>query len=188
VANEFCPLLEPYAGRPVTYVEIGVFAASSARWVARNILTHPRAAGHGIDPYQPDRKRGRQETAEIQLTAVRRMLPYRWTWHFQPSQQVLRRWPGDPIDILYVDGSHYASDVLTDFVLAFPYLRRGALVVFDDYGRHKQFPHVRDGVQAILTGFEGYLTWATPPSMQAAFHVWPNPSQAMRRAKRFRKQ
>lgn len=38
-----------------------------------------------------------------------------------------------PFDLIYVDGSHTAPDVLTDAVLAFQLLRPGGAMVFDDY-------------------------------------------------------
>jgi len=36
-------------------------------------------------------------------------------------------------DLIYIDGSHTAADVLTDAVLSFPLLKVGGLMVFDDY-------------------------------------------------------
>jgi predicted O-methyltransferase YrrM len=38
-----------------------------------------------------------------------------------------------PFDLIYIDGSHTAADVLTDAVLAFQLLRVGGLMIFDDY-------------------------------------------------------
>jgi predicted O-methyltransferase YrrM len=39
----------------------------------------------------------------------------------------------EPFDLVYVDGSHIAPDVLADAVLAFQLLRVGGLMIFDDY-------------------------------------------------------
>jgi predicted O-methyltransferase YrrM len=36
-------------------------------------------------------------------------------------------------DLIYIDGSHQAPDVLTDAIMAFQLLRVGGLMVFDDY-------------------------------------------------------
>jgi predicted O-methyltransferase YrrM len=36
-------------------------------------------------------------------------------------------------DLIYVDGSHQAPDVLSDAVLSFPLLRVGGIMIFDDY-------------------------------------------------------
>ena len=36
-------------------------------------------------------------------------------------------------DFIYIDGSHIAKDVLTDACMAWPLLKQGGLMVFDDY-------------------------------------------------------
>jgi len=36
-------------------------------------------------------------------------------------------------DLIYIDGSHQAPDVITDATMAFPLLRVGGMIVFDDY-------------------------------------------------------
>jgi hypothetical protein len=36
-------------------------------------------------------------------------------------------------DFIYIDGSHIAKDVLTDACMAWPLLKQGGLLVFDDY-------------------------------------------------------
>lgn len=36
-------------------------------------------------------------------------------------------------DFIYIDGSHNAPDVLTDACLAWPLLKRGGIMMFDDY-------------------------------------------------------
>jgi predicted O-methyltransferase YrrM len=38
-----------------------------------------------------------------------------------------------PFDLIYIDGSHTAADVLVDAVLAFQLLRVGGVMIFDDY-------------------------------------------------------
>ncbi len=47
-------------------------------------------------------------------------------------------------DFIYVDGSHQAADVLEDLVLSFPLLRRGGLVICDDYTWQRQRPGQED--------------------------------------------
>mmetsp|Transcript_28592 Transcript_28592/g.83687 ORF Transcript_28592/g.83687 Transcript_28592/m.83687 type:complete len:131 (-) Transcript_28592:330-722(-) len=39
----------------------------------------------------------------------------------------------ESFDFVYVDGGHSPADVLSDAVLAFPLLRVGGVLVFDDY-------------------------------------------------------
>ena len=40
---------------------------------------------------------------------------------------------GNLWDFIYIDGSHTAKDVLTDACMAWPLLKQGGLMVFDDY-------------------------------------------------------
>jgi predicted O-methyltransferase YrrM len=40
---------------------------------------------------------------------------------------------GESFDLIYVDGSHQAPDVLSDAILAFMLLRPGGVLIFDDY-------------------------------------------------------
>lgn len=42
-------------------------------------------------------------------------------------------------DLIYIDGSHYAPDVLSDAVLSFPLLKIGGMMIFDDYLWRGQF-------------------------------------------------
>lgn len=55
-------------------------------------------------------------------------------------------------DLIYVDGSHQAPDVLADAVLAFALLRVGGLLIFDDY------------------------LWSVPGSTEHDFYQLPKPA------------
>jgi hypothetical protein len=48
------------------------------------------------------------------------------------SATILRRLPAG-CDLVYVDGSHAAPDVLADAVLSWPLLKTGGIMIFDDY-------------------------------------------------------
>lgn len=154
--KEFTPLLLPFSGKPVTYVEIGCWAGACAEWVAMNVLkTHPESQGFGIDPYWPDKPkhpvdRIKQRAAErIAATGVK------WTWIYQPSTTgliALRPLLGQQtIDVLYIDGDHSGHGVVQDFALAWPMLRPGSVVIFDDWlvRRSHAEPHVVQAVEAI---------------------------------------
>jgi predicted O-methyltransferase YrrM len=60
-------------------------------------------------------------------------------------------------DLIYVDGSHLATDVYRDGVLAWPLLMRGGIMIFDDYQRQQgpktDWPHV--GIDAFLDATKG---------------------------------
>lgn len=45
----------------------------------------------------------------------------------------MRSLPLNNYDILYVDGSHLAADVLTDAILGWGLVKVGGIIIFDDY-------------------------------------------------------
>jgi predicted O-methyltransferase YrrM len=64
-------------------------------------------------------------------------------------------------DVIYVDGSHQAPDVLTDCVMAFQLLRIGGLMIFDDYiwtmeamGKQDAFNMPKPAIDAFLNIFQ----------------------------------
>jgi predicted O-methyltransferase YrrM len=66
--------------------------------------------------------------------------------------RLLAEGQAESFDLVYVDGSHQAPDVLADAVLAFMLLKVGGLIVFDDY------------------------LWALEPSGRQDFYNMPKPA------------
>ena len=64
-------------------------------------------------------------------------------------------------DVVYVDGSHQAPDVLMDCVMSFQLLRSGGLMIFDDYiwtmealGKQDAFNMPKPAIDAFLNIFQ----------------------------------
>jgi predicted O-methyltransferase YrrM len=64
-------------------------------------------------------------------------------------------------DVVYIDGSHQAADVLTDCVLSFQLLRVNGLMIFDDYiwtneatGKQDAFNLPKPAIDAFLNIFQ----------------------------------
>lgn len=179
VQREFCPLFNPYVGKPVVYVEIGCWAGASAEWVSRNVLTHSASQGFGIDPYTAERRHPAEEIETIKSFAALRLsvaIGQRWTWLYHPSEKALAAtnvWLGPKlIDILYIDGDHRANAVVLDFALAWPHLRPGALVIFDDYiCGPKELPNVKAAYDSILICWRGLIEEVGQHRKQRAFRV-----------------
>jgi predicted O-methyltransferase YrrM len=91
-------------------------------------LTHPSAVLTCVDPWHnPEIERrfdrniaasGRSNQVQKLKSTSARALP-QIAWH--------------SLDFAYIDGSHEGTDVLLDGLLALKLLRRGGLLVFDDY-------------------------------------------------------
>jgi len=68
------------------------------------------------------------------------------------SQIELRKLPINSFDIVYIDGSHAAKDVLTDAVLSWELLRTGGIMIFDDYEWETNLP-ARSRPQIAIDSF-----------------------------------
>jgi len=60
-------------------------------------------------------------------------------------------------DLIYIDGSHEAPDVLSDAVMAFSLLRVGGTMIFDDYVWSDQTPEKRDPSRMPKPAIDAFL-------------------------------
>jgi len=117
--------LQPYKGKEgIRYLEVGFYEGRSLFWMLDNILTHPSARATVIDITL------RKAFFENLLIsgAVNKVNPIKGR-----SQDALRRLQKNSFDIIYIDGSHVAGDVLVDAALSWPLLKDNGTLIFDDY-------------------------------------------------------
>lgn len=60
-------------------------------------------------------------------------------------------------DLVYIDGSHEAPDVLADAVLAFRLLRTGGVMIFDDYLWAEALPGGVDPIRCPKPAIDAFL-------------------------------
>ena len=121
-------VLSPFRDKPrVHYLEIGVFEGRSLIWMLENILTDPTSRATCIDIFPRD--------LEHTFLANLKMSGFAWKTTIIKgySQVELRKLPFSSFDIIYIDGSHRAPDVLADAVFSWPLLKKGGVFIFDDY-------------------------------------------------------
>lgn len=105
----------------------------------------------------------RYDMKNVFLNFIRNIEEYgdRVKYEIGISQLLLRKLPYDKdfcFDFIYIDGSHIASDVLEDSILAFRLLKPGGIMVFDDYDWDffgDQRRHPRIAVDAFLSIYDG---------------------------------
>jgi tetratricopeptide (TPR) repeat protein len=159
--------LQPYAGQPnLNALEVGSWEGRSACWLLEHVLTDATARLTCIDTFEgsPELKglagSDRQSLEarfdfNIGLTGSARKV----IKQVGNSYEMLRSLPLNAYDLIYIDGSHAASDVLTDAVLCWGLLKRSGLLVFDDYdfaGQNLDL-NVKLGADTFVAGFAGKL-------------------------------
>ena len=134
--NEWPPFLAALVGKPgVQVLEIGTYQGRGAVWFLTNVATHSTARVTCIDPFPHAEQRlifdhnigvsgGSDRVNTIQARSV----------------DVLHTLPRQAFDVIYVDGSHMAVDVLMDAVASWWLLKRGGILILDDYLLHPDTP------------------------------------------------
>lgn len=141
VWTQLIPMLSGTAGQR-QFLEIGSFEGRSSVWIVENMMQDGDIL-RCIDTWEGGEEHGDEDMGSVEdrfranliITAekfpARRVIQQKGT-----SVQGLARWLGQntPLyDFIYIDGSHTAPDVLTDACMAWPLLKVGGIMVFDDY-------------------------------------------------------
>jgi glycosyltransferase involved in cell wall biosynthesis/predicted O-methyltransferase YrrM len=155
--------LLPLAGRNLQVLEIGSWEGRSTCWLLDHILTHELAQITCVDTFQGSAEHRRFDADYVQSIEARFDANIAKTGAAQKvqkqigqSQEKLRSLPLNTYDLLYIDGSHIASDVLEDALLGWRLVKAGGLIVFGDYGfsfdQNTQH-NPKAGIDAFLTIF-----------------------------------
>ena len=144
VWEQLATLLPGEAGKR-TFLEIGSFEGRSMVWIVENMMSDCEALDcidtwEGSEEHSAETVQGIEDRFEYNRQLVIDRFPERIVdVHKGTSVQELAHWlveaPEDhpTFDFIYIDGSHTAKDVLTDACMAWPLLKQGGLMVFDDY-------------------------------------------------------
>lgn len=149
-------LLAHLKGKPeLRVLEIGSYQGRSTVWLLENVLTHASATIDCVDTFEgsvehtPEQKQGLLEL----FTYNTRSFGDKVRVHQGRSCDVLRAMqPTETYDFIYVDGDHTASAVLEDAVLSLPLLKKGGLMIFDDY-EWTGMPRMIDRPQVAINAF-----------------------------------
>lgn len=124
-------------------LEIGCFEGQSTCWFADNALEHPESTLTCIDTWSGGEEHARHnpdwswETVESNFlyNISQTKYPEKIRVCKGQSHEMLAKLllEGNKYDLIYVDGSHKAFDVLIDGALSFKMLTRNGFALFDDY-------------------------------------------------------
>lgn len=128
-AKHWQRLLAELVGQPdLRFLEIGTYEGRTALWMLDNVLTDPSASITCIDPWRDaeiERRFDRNVAAGGRSNQVRKIKAC--------SHRALPHLGERSFDLAYIDGSHEASDVLEDALMALRKVKPGGLLIFDDY-------------------------------------------------------
>ena len=151
----------------VHFLEIGSWEGRSTCWLLDNILTQESAEITCIDTFEGSVEHKHYDQGY--LKTIEERFDFNITCTGTPekvkkkigmSQEVMRTLPLNFYDVLYIDGSHLASDVLADAVLGWGLVKVGGVIIFDDY--HFKFAerpnqNTKIGIDAFLTVFSDQI-------------------------------
>jgi hypothetical protein len=162
--------------QPTSYLEIGSFEGFSLCRVLQWALRHRHQHGH--QPLQRliciDTWSGGEEHEQIDFRSIERRFDANATAlleqfpdHARPrvnklkttSQEGLRQMlnlPQQPLDLIYVDGSHHAADVLQDIVMGWQLLAINGTMVLDDYLWRE--PHGRGAIHEPKLAIDAFTS------------------------------
>lgn len=141
------PIWEQYVGKlaqvpGLRALEVGSWEGRSTCWIIDHLLTDSSARITCIDSFQGSVEHTDLYSPELIETVeerfdrniVRTGSPEKVRKLVGRSQHILRSLVPDSFHLVYIDGSHIASDVLEDAILAWRLVKIGGIIVFDDYG------------------------------------------------------
>jgi len=140
--------------RNIHYLEIGVFEGRSFIWMLENILTHPTSTATGIDPLYVEYEQTLYDNLKISGLDSKAKIIKGF------SQLELKKLPFDSFNIIYIDGDHSASAVLNDAILSWPLLKKGGVLIFDDYLWETQRPpeeRAQIAIDAFIAAYKDYI-------------------------------
>ncbi|MBV8888022.1 MAG: class I SAM-dependent methyltransferase [Chroococcidiopsidaceae cyanobacterium CP_BM_RX_35] len=148
-------------------LEIGSWEGRSTCWLLDNIMIHDSHRITCVDTFEGSVEHQIYDFSYIRTIEERFDFNILKTGGVEKvkkivgtSNEIMRNLSLNYYDVIYIDGSHVASDVLEDAVLAWQLLKIGGYMIFDDYPfAFAQNPtwNTRIGVDAFITTFNDKL-------------------------------
>lgn len=134
--------LVPHLPERKNFLEIGSFEGRSTAWIVENMMEDGGEITC-IDTWEGGMEHvhgemvGSEARFDKNVGLLKEKFPERKVLKLKTTSTIAlaRIINNGPVsfDFIYIDGSHVAKDVLTDACMAWPLLKTGGFMVFDDY-------------------------------------------------------
>ncbi|MBB6408748.1 class I SAM-dependent methyltransferase [Mesorhizobium sangaii] len=170
--------------KPTRILEIGSFEGRSTCYLIENCSKIGPIEIYCVDTWEGGAEHDKDAMGEVErrfdyncalarrrATHAASVMKLKKTSTEALSEMITRR--DAAFDLVYIDGSHQAPDVLADAVLAFKMLRVGGLMIFDDYlwrlepdGQQDPLNMPKPAIDAFVNIFQRKLR------VMAGFPIW----------------
>jgi len=131
--------------RELSILEIGCYEGASTTWLLDNLMSHPKSRMTTVDTFEGGMEHQSQEQAQVYgLTTLEQRFRSNISRCTQSDRLIIKKMTSDEallqlrheratFDLIYIDASHVAIDVLHDSVLCWRMLSLGGTMIFDDF-------------------------------------------------------
>ena len=142
---------------PKVTIEIGVFEGDSTFNIVNYLIQeNPTYKHYAIDPFSQSENLKQEVVDKAKAQFKSNMVEF-------PQVELIEKNSLDGLlelynrnvkaDFIYVDGSHFAKDVLSDAVLGFELLNIGGVMLFDDAVSWRYGEHIQDSPKVAVDAF-----------------------------------
>ena len=142
---------------PKVTIEIGVFEGDSTFNIVNHLIQkNPTYKHYAIDPFSQSENLRQEVVDEAKAQFKSNMVEF-------PQVELIEKNSLDGLlelhnrnvkaDFIYVDGSHFAKDVLSDAVLGFELLNIGGVMLFDDAVSWRYGSSIQDSPKIAIDSF-----------------------------------
>jgi predicted O-methyltransferase YrrM len=151
--------------KELVYVEIGCYAGASACLMLQRPFTKvfsiDSAKNIYVGQFQQSVNKWNVHNNEFQYIIGNSHIP-------QTSKALKGKLKGAGIDILFIDGGHSLSDVLSDFEDYKDFINPNGFIVFDDYHDKVSSPEVRKAIDSMVLNNK-FFEFDILPTLQNEF-------------------
>jgi len=151
-----------FNNKPIKYLEIGTFYGANIISVANTYGLHNDSKLYCIDPWEdyndyPEYKNQQGTIYESFINNIEKFdVKDKIIINRGYSNIEIPKFQDEYFDIIYIDGNHESEYVLEDAILSFRKLKKGGIMIFDDY--HPVWHMTQKGIDSFRSCFCNKIT------------------------------